>query len=86
VAFEHVDLSEATFQEAWLENVRFLDCGLAGADFRGARCAGCLIRGASLNGVVGLEALRGVRMAWEHVVASAAALAEALGIEIEDDG
>ena len=85
VAFEHVNLSEASFQEARLDNVRFIDCELTGADFRGARCAGGLIRGASLNGVIGVDGLRGVAMAWSDVVASAGALAAALGIEIADD-
>ena len=53
VAFEQVNLSEATFQEARLENVLFIDCELGAADFRGARFTGCLIRGSSLNGVLG---------------------------------
>lgn len=84
VAFEGVNLTETSFLEARLDNVRFAGCELAGADFRGARCAGCEIRGASLDGVLGVEALRGVRMPWSDVVASAAALASALGIQIED--
>ena len=85
VSFHGVNLTEASFQEARLENVRFIDCELTGADFRGARCAGGLIRGASLNGVIGVEGLRGVAMVWSDVVASAGALAAALGIEIADD-
>ncbi len=84
VTFERSNLSEASFLEARLENVRFDGCELAGADFRGARCTGCRISGASLDGVLGVEALRGVRMPWADVVASAAALARAVGIQIED--
>lgn len=85
VSFEQVNLSEVSFQEARLEHVRFVGCELAGADFRGARCTACLIRGSSLNGVVGVDALAGVRMPWTDVVASAAALATTLGIEIEEE-
>jgi uncharacterized protein YjbI with pentapeptide repeats len=84
VAFEQVNLSEASFLEARLENVQFVDCELAGADFRGARCTGCEIRGSSLAGVEGVAGLRGVRMPWSDVVASAGALAQALGIEVSD--
>lgn len=85
VSFERVVLTEASFQEARLDHVRFIDCELPGADFRGARCTECLIRGASLDGVVGVDALRGVEMRWSDVIASAAALAHALGIAIADD-
>jgi uncharacterized protein YjbI with pentapeptide repeats len=84
--FERVNLGEASFQEARLDHVTFIDCELAGADFHRARTAGCLVRGVSLDGVTGLDGLRGVRMPWTDVLASAAALAGALGIEIAEDG
>jgi uncharacterized protein YjbI with pentapeptide repeats len=84
VAFERVNLSEVSFLEARMDNVRFVDCELAGADFRRVRSAGCAIRGASLDGVLGIDGLRGVRMPWSDVLASAAALAAVVGIEIDD--
>jgi len=83
--FERVNLSEVSFQEARLDNVEFIDCELPGADFHRARTAGCVIRGSSLDGVTGLDGLRGVRMPWTDVLASAAALAGAAGIEIAED-
>lgn len=83
VVFERVNLAEASFMDARLQAVAFVDCRLAGADFRRATVADCAIRGASLDGVRGLEALRGVRMPWPDVLASAGALAAALGITIE---
>lgn len=85
VVFERVNLAEATFMHARLESVAFVDCRLAGADFRHAKLAGGIIRGASLDGVIGVESLRGLRMPWPDVLASAAALAAALGIDIESD-
>jgi uncharacterized protein YjbI with pentapeptide repeats len=85
VVFERVNLAEATFMHARLESVAFVDCRLAGADFRQAKLAGAIIRGASLEGVIGVESLRGLRMPWPDVLASAAALAAALGIDIESD-
>jgi uncharacterized protein YjbI with pentapeptide repeats len=85
VVFERVNLAEASFMHARLESVAFVDCRLEGADFRHARLAGCAIRGASLEGVLGIDSLRGLRMPWPDVLASAGALALALGIDVESD-
>ncbi len=85
VVFERVNLAEASFMHARLEAVAFVDCRLEGADFRHAKVAGCAIRGASLDGVLGVESLRGLRMPWPDVLASAGALAAALGIDVESD-
>jgi uncharacterized protein YjbI with pentapeptide repeats len=84
VRFERVNLSEVSFQYARLEMVEFVDCRLTGADFRRAKLRSCAIRGASLESVVGVDSLRGLQMPWEDVLASAGALASALGIAIED--
>jgi uncharacterized protein YjbI with pentapeptide repeats len=85
VIFERVNLVEASFMEARLAGVVFSDCRLTGTDFRGAKLSGCAIRGSSLDDVLGVESLGGVRMPWPDVLASAAALAAALGIAIETD-
>ena len=69
--------------EARLEAVEFVDCRLAGADFRGARVRASAIRGASLDGVLGVESLRGLRMPWSDAIASAGAMAAALGIAMD---
>jgi uncharacterized protein YjbI with pentapeptide repeats len=84
VSFERVNLAEASFMEARLEAVEFVDCRLAGADFRGARVRASAVRGASLDGVLGVESLRGLRMPWSDAIASAGAMAVALGIVIDD--
>jgi uncharacterized protein YjbI with pentapeptide repeats len=86
VIFEHLNLSDASFMEARLEGVAFVDCQLAGADFRGAKLTGCAIRGSSLDDVLGIQSLGGLRMPWEDVLGSAGALAAALGIQIEPTG
>jgi uncharacterized protein YjbI with pentapeptide repeats len=83
VVFDGVQLSEASFERARLDGVQFIDCRLAGADFTGATLTGCAIRGSSLDGVIGISSLRGVRMPWPDVLESAAAMAGTLGIEIE---
>jgi uncharacterized protein YjbI with pentapeptide repeats len=83
VIFERVDLAEASFMDAQLETVTFIDCKLAGADFRGVKLKSCVIRGTSLDGILGVDCLRGVAMPWVDVLESAGALAAALGISVE---
>ncbi len=83
VVFERVNLAEASFMEARMQAVQFIDCTLTGADFRGARLTRCAIRGSSLEDVLGVESLSGLQMPWSDVVASAGALAAALGIDVE---
>jgi hypothetical protein len=85
VAFENVNLREASFLETRLTSVSFSGCDLTGADFRGARLKECTIRGSSLDGVVGVESLRGLTMPWVDLVGSVEALAAALGIEVEGE-
>jgi hypothetical protein len=71
--------------EAQLAAVEFVDCRLSGADFRGVKTKGCAIRSSSLDGVLGVDSLKGVAMPLADVLASAAALATALGIVVEFD-
>jgi uncharacterized protein YjbI with pentapeptide repeats len=85
VVFERVNLAEASFMHAHLESVAFVDCRLHGADFRHVKLAGCVIRGASLDGVLGVASMRGLLMPWPDVLTSASALAVALGIDVESD-
>jgi uncharacterized protein YjbI with pentapeptide repeats len=86
VAFEHVNLREASFAETRLMSVTFDGCDLTGADFRGARLKDCTIRGSSLDAVAGVESLRGLTMPLADLIGSAEALAAALGIAVESDG
>ena len=79
-----VNLTDTSFMGARLQGVVFEDCTLSGTDFRDARLEGCAIRGSSLDEVLGVQSLRGVRMPWSDVLASAGALAAALGIRIDE--
>jgi uncharacterized protein YjbI with pentapeptide repeats len=85
VAFERVNLREASFLETRLTSVSFDGCDLTGADFRGARLKDCTIRGSSLNAVLGVDSLRGLTMPWADLVGSVDALAAALGIHVEPE-
>ncbi|MBJ7331474.1 MAG: pentapeptide repeat-containing protein [Solirubrobacteraceae bacterium] len=83
VVFDGVNLREASFVGADLRGVVFDGCAMEGADFRNAKLTGCTLRGATLDGVLGVEFLRGLSMPPADIVESAAALAGALGIEVE---
>jgi uncharacterized protein YjbI with pentapeptide repeats len=85
VTFERVTLSEASFMEAQLQRVEFVDCELAGSDFRGATFKDCAIRGTSLEGILGVESMKGLAMPWPDILGSAATLAAVVGITIEPD-
>ncbi|MBV9819010.1 MAG: pentapeptide repeat-containing protein [Solirubrobacterales bacterium] len=85
VELQRVNLSESVWMDAALRGVALVDCELSGADFRGASVDGLAIRGATLEGIIGVASLRGLRMTWSDVLASAGALAAALGIGVEPD-
>lgn len=84
IVFERVDFREASFIGATLKQVVFADCDLASVDFRDCKVSDCAIRGSSLNEVLGIEYLRGCRMPWADVMASAGGFAQALGIQVEE--
>jgi uncharacterized protein YjbI with pentapeptide repeats len=84
VIFDRVNLREVSFMNARLQGVEFLDCQLEGADFRGVKLSSCAIRGSTLDGILGVESLKGLVMPWAEVLSSAAALAAAIGITIEE--
>ena len=85
VSFERCDLRQADFREALLRSVRLTGCDLTEADLSGLRIDRCELRGCTLDGVWGLERLRGAAMPWGDVVGNAAQLAAALGIRVLED-
>jgi uncharacterized protein YjbI with pentapeptide repeats len=84
VTFEDCLLAQTDFLEARLDAVRFHGCELARADFRGARLRRGEFRRSDLNGLQGIESLRGAAMERADIVAMAGAWAAALGIEVLD--
>jgi uncharacterized protein YjbI with pentapeptide repeats len=83
--FERCRLTQTDFREALLRSVRFDDCDLSEADLTGVRIDRCELRGCTLDGVVGLERLRGAAMPWADVVGNAGLFAAALGIRVLDE-
>lgn len=85
VAFDGCVLAQADFRDALLRSVRFERCDLTEADLAGVRVDRCELRGCTLDGLAGVERLRGAAMPWADIVGHAALLAEALGIRVLDD-
>jgi uncharacterized protein YjbI with pentapeptide repeats len=83
--FEDCLLAQAEFREALLRSVRFDRCDLTDADLAGVRIDRCELRGCTLDGLAGVERLRGAAMPWDDIVGSAGLLAAALGIRALDE-
>ena len=80
VTFEGCNLREADFTGVRAERLRFLDCDLRGAAFHHAQLTESELRRCRLDGVEGVEGLRGAAVEMEQLVELAPALAQALGI------
>jgi uncharacterized protein YjbI with pentapeptide repeats len=85
VSFENCNLRDADFRQARLESVGFSGCDLTGADIAGARLERCQMRGCTIDGLRGVDRLRGVAMPWADIVAAAAVFAGELGVRLLDD-
>jgi len=85
VAFDGCLLAQADFRDALLRSVRFEHCDLTEADIGGVRIDRCELRACTLDGLSGVERLRGAAMPWGDIVRHAGLLAEALGIRVLDD-
>lgn len=85
VVFERCDLRESDFGGARLTDVAFRDCDLTRADFGEARFDRCHMIRCALDGARLGNDLAGLTMPLDDVVGNAAALADALGLAIEDD-
>ncbi len=84
--FEECVLVSADLVGAELRDVVLVACDCTGADFTDARCDRVDLRGARLDGIRGVGALRNATVAPEHLVVLAPALASACGIRVLPEG
>lgn len=82
VRFERCRMHETDFYEAGLTSVAFEECDLTRANWSGATFERSEMRGCDLAGSGDPHRLRGVRMPWPDIIASARELAAAAGIEV----
>jgi uncharacterized protein YjbI with pentapeptide repeats len=83
--FDGCRLAQTDFRDALLRSVRFDHCDLTEADLHGVRIDRCELRSCTLDGLTGVERLRGAAMPWADLVGNAGLLAAALGIRVLDD-
>jgi uncharacterized protein YjbI with pentapeptide repeats len=82
VTFQECSLREADFMGLRGEWVRFHDCDLRGAGFQHAEFAHSEFRRCRMEGIDGVEGLRGTAMELDQLVTLAPALARALGVGV----
>ncbi|HEY3504461.1 MAG TPA: hypothetical protein VGN37_16985 [Actinocatenispora sp.] len=82
VVFERCTVDQARISGD-LSRVLFVDCDLAGVEFRATKSAGCDLRTSRLAGVRGLATMRGARVTGPQTVTVAAQLATELGLAVE---
>jgi len=78
--FRECSLAEAGLYAAELESVLFDGCDLTAADFSGATFATSELRRCEMQGIRGVEALRGARIPLADLLPITPLLADALGI------
>jgi uncharacterized protein YjbI with pentapeptide repeats len=85
VLFEGCRLDEVDFSGAQLVSVTFSRCLLVRSLWTDATLTQSEMRDSDISGAGNPERLRGVRMPWPDVLASAAVFATALGVEIVEE-
>lgn len=85
VTFDDCILTQSDFLGAQLDSVRFHACDLAEADLRNARLRRCELRRCGLDGLQGVDRLRGAAMPWADIVERADQWAAALGISVLEE-
>jgi uncharacterized protein YjbI with pentapeptide repeats len=84
VVFRDCRMEECDFYASTLTDVLFENCELRRARFSGAKVERVELRGCQLEGLEGIDALRGARLSWHDVLQNAPLFASALGLEIVD--
>jgi uncharacterized protein YjbI with pentapeptide repeats len=85
VVFEDCNMREADFRAARMESVAFRRCDLTGADISGARLGGCSMEGCVIEGLRGVDRLRGVAMPWTDILAAAGVFAGEIGVRLLEE-
>jgi len=86
VAFDGCVLRELDLTEARLSDVRFEGCDLRLAEFGGARAARLELRGCDVEGLGGVDGLRGALVTWPDAVGLLGPLVAAAGLVVVDEG
>jgi uncharacterized protein YjbI with pentapeptide repeats len=83
--FEGVDLRDCDFYGTSLDETRFFDCDLTGAQFSKAKMVGVRFHGSTLQDLKGSESLAGAVIESAQVLPIALGVLDAFGITVNDD-
>jgi uncharacterized protein YjbI with pentapeptide repeats len=84
VEFRDCNLTRADFASADIGGARFVGCDLAGAQFSAARAVGAVFEKCLMDGIGGVDSLRGATIIGTEVASLARVFAAALGIEFSE--
>jgi uncharacterized protein YjbI with pentapeptide repeats len=82
VVFRDCKMSECDFYGTSFKDVLFERCDLRESTFSTSTLGRAELRGCTLAGLRGVEALRGARLPWNDVLENAVLFATAVGVEI----
>jgi len=82
VAFEDCVINDVDFYDAQLKNVEFVNCTINKVTFASARMMSVDISKSSIEGINGVNSLRGVTMSYDQLMQIAPAFALEAGIKI----
>lgn len=85
VVFEDCVLRELDLTEARLQDVLFAGCDLHAAEFGGARASRLELRGCEVEGLGGVDGLRGALMTWPDAMDLLGPLVAAAGLILLDE-
>lgn len=85
VAFVGCALRELDLTEARLQDVRFEECDLRLAEFGGARSVRLELRGCEVDGLGGVDGLRGALVTWPDAMGLLGPLVAAAGLVVLDE-
>lgn len=85
VAFEGCVLRELDLVEARLQDVLFSSCDLRLAELGGARSSRLELRGCEVDGLGGIDGLRGALMSWPDTLGLLGPLVAAAGIVVVEE-
>lgn len=85
VTFEGCALRELDLTEARLQDVCFEGCDLRLAEFGGARASRLELRGCEVEGLGGVDGLRGALVTWPDAIGLMGSLVAAAGLVVLDE-
>ena len=83
IVFEGCTIDDADFYNATLKNVEFINCTINSVTFASARMSNVDISKSHIEGIKGVNSLKGVTISYDQLMQLAASLADEAGIKVK---